>query len=347
MRERGANVVFVALLLAQLLLVTSQVRAPGSSKTKLERSAVRAVAPLARTVHSLVSASDWISTRLRTQATLVAENEELRSEIRRQMLENARYQGLEQQVDRLSDALGYKAPFDGRVRLADVIYLDHTSWLRTLLIYEPGRQAVENSPVTAAAGLVGRVILRDGPYAKVQLITDRASGIGAMVERTRRQGIVRGAGSDGLTLEYMPLQADIMLGDRVVTAGTDGLYPRGLPIGVVVEIESDAELFHSVRLTPAIDFSVLDQVFVLLLDSVPGGLKGTSSASPRASTTVVDEQPTRAAMITPSTSIGIVRILDLRSRRNMRVKILTRAGNDLNTRLPKVGPTRTLQKLNE
>ncbi|HEX2465505.1 MAG TPA: rod shape-determining protein MreC, partial [Thermoanaerobaculia bacterium] len=111
-------------------------------------------------------------------------------------------------------------------------------------------------------------------------ITDRASGVGAMVERTRRQGIVRGAGRDGLALEYVPLQADVQVGDRVLSSGTDGLYPRGVPIGTVVSIEPGGELFHSIRLAPAADFGMLDQVFVLLADSLPGRLKGSTSASP-------------------------------------------------------------------
>ena len=280
MSERATNVLFVLLILGQLALLSSQVRDPSTGTTKLEQGTLRVVAPFARSVTAVLSAGDWLGSAFDTQMTLRRENRALREELRGLRLRNARYQGLEQQVSRLSDAMGYKAPFDGRIRLADVVYIDHSSWLRTLLIYEPGWRAGENSPVTTSDGLVGRVISRDGDYAKVQLITDRASGIGAMIERTRRQGVVRGAGSDGLTLEYLPLQADLQVGDRVVTAGTDGLYPRGLPIGVVVEVAEGGELFYSIRLTPSVDFGVLDQVFVLQLDSIPGGLKGTSSASP-------------------------------------------------------------------
>ena len=154
-----------------------------------------------------------------------------------------------------------------------MVYVDHASWLQTLSVHAraPGGA---RSPVTSADGLVGRVILTEGSYAKVQLVTDRASGVGAMIERTRRQGIVRGAGRDGLTLEYVPLQADVQVGDRVVTSGTDGLYPRGVPIGTVVSVEPGGELFHSVQLAPAVDFGQLDQVFLLLADSLPGRLKG-------------------------------------------------------------------------
>ena len=115
---------------------------------------------------------------------------------------------------------------------------------------------------------------------RMQLVTDRASGVGAMIERTRRQGIVRGAGRDGLTLEYVPLQADVQVGDRVLSSGTDGLYPRGVPIGTVLEVSPGGELFHSIHLAPAVDFGQLDSVFVLLADSLPGRLKGSTSASP-------------------------------------------------------------------
>ena len=278
--ERRTTLVFIVLIVSQFVLLSSQVRDSSGEHSRLEQSAMRAVAPFARSVSLAVSASEWVSTRVRSQARLREENEQLKKRLWDLQLDNARYLGLEQQVQRLSDALGYKAPFDGRVRLADVVYIDHSSWLRSLLIYEPGRQVTTNSPVTAEAGLVGRVILRDGAYAKVQLITDRASGIGAMVERTRRQGVVRGAGNDGLTFEYLPLQADVRLGDRVVTAGTDGLYPRGLPVGVVTEISQGGELFHAVKLSPLVDFGILDQVFVLLGNSIPGGLKGTMSAGP-------------------------------------------------------------------
>ncbi len=277
---RLTNVVFGLLLLGQLVLLTSQVRDPTTEKTQLERSALTAVAPVAHSVSSVVDASKWLQQRFETRESLQEENARLRSRL--EMLERERVatSGLDVEVERLSDALGYKPPFDGQVRLADVVYIDHASWLRTLLLYIPGQWATENSPVTSADGLVGRVVLMEGSYAKVQLITDRASGIGAMIERTRRQGVVRGAGSDGLTLEYVPLSADVRIGDKVISAGTDGLYPRGLPIGVVVDVGEGGDLFQQLTIMPSVDFGALDQVFVLRGGGIPERLRGTLSASP-------------------------------------------------------------------
>jgi rod shape-determining protein MreC len=279
-RQRGTTVGVIALLLAQLALLTSQVRARGGGPTRLESVALRLVAPVARMVSGTIDLARSTGDGFKSSEALREEVSRLEEEVSTLRMEKLRLQSLDDQVERLSNALGYKAPFEGQVRLADVVYIDHTSWLQTLFLFMPARQAVPGSAVASADGLVGRVILTEGSYAKVQLITDRASGVGAMIERTRRQGIVRGAGRDGLALEYVPLQADVQVGDRVVSSGTDGLYPRGVPIGTVVEVSPGGELFHSIRMAPAADFGMLDQVFVLLADSLPGRLKGTTSASP-------------------------------------------------------------------
>jgi rod shape-determining protein MreC len=279
-RGRGTAIGVLALLLGQLALLTAQVRDQESGATRLESIALRLVAPVARLVSGTVDLAASAGSGFKSNEALRDEVRRLEEELQSLRMERLRLRSLDDQVERLSNALGYRPPFQGELRLADVVYVDHASWLQTLFLFMPGRQAVPSSPVTSSDGLVGRVILAEGSYAKVQLVTDRASGVGAMIERTRRQGIARGAGREGLTLEYVPLQADVQVGDRVVTSGTDGLYPRGVAIGTVVEVAPGGELFHSIRLAPAVDFGMLDQAFVLLADSLPGRLKGSTSASP-------------------------------------------------------------------
>jgi rod shape-determining protein MreC len=75
--------------------------------------------------------------------------------------------------------------------------------------------------------------------------------------------VVRGEESGVLTLDYMPLQADVRPGDRLLTAGIDGIYPRGIPVGAVLEVVPGDELFHRVRVAPAVDFGKLEKVYVL------------------------------------------------------------------------------------
>jgi rod shape-determining protein MreC len=86
----------------------------------------------------------------------------------------------------------------------------------------------------------------------------------------------RGSARDpgfGLELDYVPLQADIRAGDRIVTAGIDGIYPRGIPVGTVAAVEPGGQLFHKIRLSPAVDFGSLDQVYLLEHELVPNPIK--------------------------------------------------------------------------
>ena len=106
----------------------------------------------------------------------------------------------------------------------------------------------------------------------MQLITDRAAAVGAMIKRTRRQGVVR-SGPNGLELDFLPQQADVRAGDRVLTSGIDGIYPRGLPIGVVTAVERGEELFYDLHLEPAVDFGVLDQVYLLAPQPIPAEME--------------------------------------------------------------------------
>lgn len=285
MTERRIFLLFVVVVLGQLVLLTAQIPSRRGEGSTLDVIALRVLAPPSRLITSGVDLLAGLRRVLRTQSSLQAENRELNAEIRRLRLEAAHRYGLELQLDRLARALDYRPPSPGRVQVADVVYADHASFLRTLVIYLPHPSASDDissiNPVTTSSGLVGRLLDRQGDYARVQLITDRASSVGAMIERTRRQGIIRGAEGGLLLLDYVPLQADVHSGDLVVSAGIDGVYPQGIPVGTVLSVEPGNELFHRIRVVPAVDFGALDQVYVLVREALPAELgRGGGSASP-------------------------------------------------------------------
>jgi rod shape-determining protein MreC len=157
--------------------------------------------------------------------------------------------------------------------LADIVFIDHTSWLQTLVLSVKEGAVAVNQPAVVNEGLVGRVVVASGPYAKVQLITDRSASVGGMIERTHRQGVVRGVGRGSLELDFVPLQADVRVGDVVLTAGIDGIYPRGIAIGTVVAVAPGSGLFHTIRLRPSVDFGVLDAVYLIEREAVPEKVK--------------------------------------------------------------------------
>ncbi|MCB1034446.1 MAG: rod shape-determining protein MreC [Acidobacteria bacterium] len=269
MEERRTAWLLIALLVAQLLLVASQVPATGGGKSRLEAGALLALAPVARAVATLSarvqSVGDWFSQR----RTLRQENERLRIENRQLSLQLLRLTEAERRLENLSRAVHYVPPDGGKLQLADILYVDHSSWVRTLVLYVPEAGLEINQAVVTDDGLVGRVVLVAGPYAKVQLITDRAASIGAMVQRTRRQGLVQGTSQGELQLAFLPRQSDVRQGDRVVTSGIDGIFPRGIAIGTVISVSAGNDLFQTIRLASAVDFSKLDHAYVLERQALP------------------------------------------------------------------------------
>jgi rod shape-determining protein MreC len=221
------------------------------------------VAPVASMVTATADAIVKVQSRLRSRRQLLSENRVLRRRLQELEEEHIGFFGLEEDLKRLSSAVDYEAPGGGPVQVADVVHIDHRSWLQTLVVYVGEGEAGAQQPVVTSEGLVGRVVVVAGGFAKVQLVTDGAASVGAMIERTRRQGIVHGGEHGTLELDFVPLQADVRVGDAVVSAGIDGVFPRGLPIGKINSVEPGNELFHRIRLTPAVDFGRLDQVYLL------------------------------------------------------------------------------------
>ena len=274
MDERRTGWLLILVLVAQLVFLSSRVPGRGGHGTALESAGLRVLGPFARLVAIVSESFSGSRESLALRHRLIEENRALKREITGLRLQLLRAADLGGEMARLGAAVEYDAPPAGNIRAADVVYADRASLLRTLVLYAGAQPARFDQPVLSPAGLVGRVVVTSGPYAKVQLITDRAAAVGAMILRTRRQGVVRGSAQDaGLELDYVPLQADVRVGDRVVTAGIDGIYPRGIPVGTVVSVEPGGQLFHKIQLVSAVDFGSLDQVYLLDHEPVPRQIK--------------------------------------------------------------------------
>jgi rod shape-determining protein MreC len=120
-------------------------------------------------------------------------------------------------------------------------------------------------PVVVAEGVVGRIQAVADHTADVLVLTDRNSSIGVRVERTRARANVRGMGKpDGCKLDYALRTEDMIEGDQLVTSGTDGVFPRGLPVGRVTQLRRSANgLFQEALVVPAVNVTRLEEVLVL------------------------------------------------------------------------------------
>jgi rod shape-determining protein MreC len=131
--------------------------------------------------------------------------------------------------------------------------------------------------VIAPLGVVGRVVVPALRSAKVQLLIDRNAAAGALIERSRAQGVVVGTGDERLRMEYVSEVADVAVGDVVVTSGVDGIYPKGFVIGRVDAVEKNGNAFKRISVRPAVDFLSLEEVLVITTPSpAREGPKGTS-----------------------------------------------------------------------
>jgi rod shape-determining protein MreC len=118
--------------------------------------------------------------------------------------------------------------------------------------------------VMAPAGVVGRVVVSSVRAAKVQLLVDRNAAAGVLIERSRSQGVAIGAGDELLRMEYVSEVADVVVGDTVVTSGIDGIYPKGYVVGTVEAVEKSGNSYKQILIRPAVDFSSVEEVLVVL-----------------------------------------------------------------------------------
>jgi rod shape-determining protein MreC len=97
----------------------------------------------------------------------------------------------------------------------------------------------------------------------VQLLIDRNAAAGALIARSRAQGVVVGTGEELLRMEYVQGLADVKVGDLIETSGIDGIFPKGFLIGKVENVERGSGVYKNIRVRPAVDFSRIEEVLVV------------------------------------------------------------------------------------
>jgi rod shape-determining protein MreC len=198
-----------------------------------------------------------------------AENERLKQENLRLHVRLQEQRALAERSARLQALLDLKTGAGLPTIAASVISAEATPWFRTVTIDRGADDGLrKDMAVIAAQGIVGRVVGEVAPRAaRVQLLIDRSAAAGALVERSRAAGVVVGGGGDvPLQMEYVSNQADVKVGDTVVASGLDGIFPKGFVIGRVEVAQTTGSGSRIIRVSPAVDFSALEDVLVVLSD---------------------------------------------------------------------------------
>lgn len=168
--------------------------------------------------------------------------------------------------DRLRKMIQLKEYYSYDMIGAQVIGREPSNWFHSVVIDRGNKDEVEiDMGVATYNGLVGKVIQAEQNTSQVLLLLDQGCSIGAMVQRSREIGVIKG-GTDGTYcyLEYIAHDADIQVNDIIVTSGMGSTVPKGIHIGRVVAIKKEKhDLFQSILVKPEVDFNKLEEVFVV------------------------------------------------------------------------------------
>ena len=264
-RHRRA-VILAAVLLAAFLLMTVQVRHDRAVVSFVRQAVLFTVSPFIKLTAVTVGGVNHVWQNYVDLRGLRQENLRLQREA---VLLQRRIDQLEEQVletQRLQGLLAMREAWRAEFVAARVVGKDATNWFKTILIDRGSRAGMRrNLPVVGPDGLVGRIVEVTPSTSKVQLITDPLSAAGVLMQRTRVTGIVIGNLDAGLRVRYLPLLADVVVGDQVVTSGMGGVFPKGIPVGRVTAVErKSGALFQEAVLQPKVDLSRLEEVVILI-----------------------------------------------------------------------------------
>jgi len=253
-----------SLLLISLLLLSAGART---------RQRIDPVASLMREgmrpLQSAVTAAvDGVADTWRMYVALIGvkkENERLRWRILELKQQAVRLAEVEQTDKRLQELLNFRSTIDGSVQAAQIIGRDPQPWFGTVSINKGEADGIHKGmAVVSPFGVVGQTTATSAHTARVLLVTDHNSGIDAVVQRSRARGIVEGTLDSGCVMKYVKRGEDLDVGDRIVTSGLDGIFPKGITIGEVTHVtRGNRGLLQVAEVKPSVPMDRTEEVLVI------------------------------------------------------------------------------------
>jgi rod shape-determining protein MreC len=253
----------VFILLSIILMVVDH----HQGHLKVIRSALSTlVYPLQYVVNLPIEAAEWVSNSLVTHNNLLVENDRLKHEHLLLSSKLQRYEVLESENQRLRELLESSFRINDKVLIAELVAVELQSFRRQIVINKGQREgAYDGQPIVDAAGIMGQIV-HVGPFSStVLLITDPNHALPVQVNRNGLRAIAIGTGqSDKLLLENLPNNADIRIGDLIISSGLGRRFPSGYPVGQIEKISLDpGEPFAKVVIKPSAQLSQSREVLMV------------------------------------------------------------------------------------
>jgi len=263
------SIVVAAILLIASLTILSYSAVRLSETGFLRKIVLETAAPIEDAINiSLKSLLDaW--KRYLFLVGLEEENRQLRREKALLSEQLNRYREGYLEAIRLQKLLALKSGFPYRTVAARVIDSNRTSLFKTLLINKGTADGLRvGLAVLSDQGAVGRIIETSWHASRVLLMIDENSNIDALIQRSRAQGILQGAGAAGGNLKYISRTEEVLTGDVVLSSGLAGVFPKGLLLGTVTGVSrKEGGLFQKIDVAPAVDFGKLEEVMAVITET--------------------------------------------------------------------------------
>lgn len=229
----------IVLCVISLLLLTFYLREGDTGPIHALRGGVMTVTSPVRMLGSAVAAPFGALGNIAQNATASSEtlselkkrNEELTAQV-------AELSEAQETAERLEKLVGLKSTYSLESTAARIIGSTGDAWTDSVIIDKGSASGFEvGMPVCSSGGVIGQIIEVSANTSTVRLITDDQSGVSAMIQGSRAQGVLQGQADGTLRLEYVVSDAEVATGDIVITSGIGGMFPKGLPLGTVASID--------------------------------------------------------------------------------------------------------------
>jgi rod shape-determining protein MreC len=255
--------ILVAVLVAQLLLLSVQITR--NHDVRLIRVwAVAVFDPLERSLWGMLDATTQAWRTYRNLWHAQQENQELRLQL---VSTRSQIQQLSEEAaesERLRALLEFKNQLPYQTLAAEVIAASPGESSNAIYIDKGSDSGLTTDlAVITPAGVVGKILAVFPHTAHVLLITDLSSGVGVTLAQSRVQGVLKGGSQNLCQIQYVMNEESVPPGEAVLTSGLDQIYPKGLPVGTVVQT-SEGNIYKNIALKPAVDLSRLETVLVVL-----------------------------------------------------------------------------------
>jgi len=258
--------ILVAVLFVQIIGLAVQVKKPtdAGSMLLIRYWVVSAITPLERAVVSTSRGFRNVWTSYLDLRDVRAENRALKEQIDHMRIDEVRLKQDADQARRLQALLAFKEQVISETVAAQVIGSSGSEQSRILYIDKGANDGIQpDMAVISPGGIVGKVLHTFRHSSQVLEISDQSSGVGAILEKSRLQGILKGSAGGEVSMQYVMSDEKVEPGERVLTSGGDRIFPKGLPIGNVTAVSPGRDLFLNIRIKPAADLSRLEEVLVI------------------------------------------------------------------------------------